>query len=627
MRLFCALVLLLCANWSTAINPNELKPCFERYDGFKIVNASPFHSEWRMKLEEWCLEFCIRAASRCVSIVYDKHSHICHYFSVNGIEDEKITKHPKMVYFQIAERQCAERMQNKIEQEEQWRNDQLEQRNQQSTSISHSTTSEQFPTGQPIQEVEERRQSTTSEIERTRFETSGFETTPQMETTTVMEERESFPIRPSDETEMNEQATEQMNEREELELTTSRPIETQTKEDEDIDGDPMSFVRRFQFEKDGTETSNNDPLFPIQSDKIVVPVSTTPQIELATTPEEPETIKPSTVTTMRPSTTSTTTTQATTTRRVKTTQEPRTTPELSTLPKMIDPMTVRRPLPTKTEMDVEKKEPEMIEVRRSPQKLDHPKNTGKKPFAQKMEPEPEPTILQAEDDETMLADNAPVVDDCSDGMQEVWLAVENSQVNSSVRTTVIKVATQPLECMEACQTLFIGKHPCDSFTFIEPAKRCIFHSSHSGFQVKPSALNDFSTRAFRRFCYPESLSPFSDCAEFLAFRDYTLDYTPREIFENLPLGNEGLSACIELCVLSHDFRCKSATFNTKNGTCMIFDEHSLSKPTHFKTNSDFNRLYFENGCLEMKIPDSAVKQSKVQRVQPVLLDYRKLSKH
>lgn len=109
-------------------------------------------------------------------------------------------------------------MQNKIEQEEQWRNDQLEQRNQQSTSISHSTNFEQFPTEQPIQEVEERRQSTTPEIERTRFET-----TPQMETTTVMEERESFPIRPSDETEMNEQATEQMNEREELELTTSRP--------------------------------------------------------------------------------------------------------------------------------------------------------------------------------------------------------------------------------------------------------------------------------------------------------------------------------------------------------------------------------------------------------------------
>lgn len=101
----------------------ELKPCFERYDGFKIVDAVPFHSEWRMKVEEWCLEFCVRASSRCVSIVYDKQSRICHYFSVNGmervtsqtyfntyntgIEGEKITKHPRMVYFQVAERQCT----------------------------------------------------------------------------------------------------------------------------------------------------------------------------------------------------------------------------------------------------------------------------------------------------------------------------------------------------------------------------------------------------------------------------------------------------------------------------------------------------------------------------------------
>ncbi|KAI6218548.1 Apple domain-containing protein [Aphelenchoides fujianensis] len=103
-------------------NFKQLKPCFERYDGFKIVNAVPFHSEWRMKAEEWCLEFCVRASSRCISIVYDKHSHICHYFNVNGIESEKIAKQPRMVYFQIAEKQCAEKMQNRIEQDDYWRN-------------------------------------------------------------------------------------------------------------------------------------------------------------------------------------------------------------------------------------------------------------------------------------------------------------------------------------------------------------------------------------------------------------------------------------------------------------------------------------------------------------------------
>lgn len=66
---------------------------------------------------------------------------------------------------------------------------------------------------------------------------------------------------------------------------------------------------------------------------------------------------------------------------------------------------------------MEKKEPEMIEVRRSPQRFtpsesmtDHPKYTGRRPVAQKFDSEPEPTVLQADDDETMLADNVPVID-------------------------------------------------------------------------------------------------------------------------------------------------------------------------------------------------------------------------
>lgn len=42
-----------------------------------------------------------------MSIVYDKYSKICHYFTINGIEEEKIGKNPRMVYFQVAEKQCA----------------------------------------------------------------------------------------------------------------------------------------------------------------------------------------------------------------------------------------------------------------------------------------------------------------------------------------------------------------------------------------------------------------------------------------------------------------------------------------------------------------------------------------
>lgn len=36
---------------------------------------------------------------------------------------------------------------------------------------------------------------------------------------------------------------------------------------------------------------------------------------------------------------------------------------------------------------------------------------------------------------------------------------------------------------------------------------------------------------------------------------------PNEVFDGLPVGAEGLSACIELCVLATDFRCKVGFFN------------------------------------------------------------------
>ncbi|KAH7729819.1 PAN domain-containing protein [Aphelenchoides avenae] len=83
-----------------------------------MTDAVPFHSEWRMKSEEHCLEFCIRASSRCASIVYDKQDHICHYFFAKGIEEDKLVKQPKMVYLQVAEKKCVDDMLSAMELEE-----------------------------------------------------------------------------------------------------------------------------------------------------------------------------------------------------------------------------------------------------------------------------------------------------------------------------------------------------------------------------------------------------------------------------------------------------------------------------------------------------------------------------
>lgn len=54
----------------------------------------------------------------------------------------------------------------------------------------------------------------------------------------------------------------------------------------------------------------------------------------------------------------------------------------------------------------------------------------------------------------------------------------------------------------------------------------------------------------------ENLIVFEECSEFIAFLDYMMYIKPREIFNDIPKGHQGLHACIELCVLTSHFHCK-----------------------------------------------------------------------
>lgn len=108
----------------------------------------------------------------------------------------------------------------------------------------------------------------------------------------------------------------------------------QQQTDDDFDGDPMSFVRRFQFEKENLEgIQHPDPLIPNASDKIVVPKTTkmpeNPTIQTLSTFEpksETQRSEPSMTTTsipetIKPSTVSLRTTEQTTTMPSTTTKE------------------------------------------------------------------------------------------------------------------------------------------------------------------------------------------------------------------------------------------------------------------------------------------------------------------
>ncbi|VDK55166.1 unnamed protein product [Gongylonema pulchrum] len=101
---------------------------------------------------------------------------------------------------------------------------------------------------------------------------------------------------------------------------------------------------------------------------------------------------------------------------------------------------------------------------------------------------------------------------------------------------------------------------CPSFTYHELERECMIYTSNAASVTSlaflPSAKTDFNVRTAVKFCYPESLRVFEQCSEFVAFRDYTLDVEPREIFDDMPRSRDGLHACIELCVLAPNFHCK-----------------------------------------------------------------------
>ncbi|KHJ98344.1 PAN domain protein [Oesophagostomum dentatum] len=81
-----------------------LRPCFERYPNNRLVNVKPFHSEWRMRSEDNCLQFCSDTASRCRSIVYDAVQHICHFFLDDGFD--VAVPAAKMIYLRVTSKDC-----------------------------------------------------------------------------------------------------------------------------------------------------------------------------------------------------------------------------------------------------------------------------------------------------------------------------------------------------------------------------------------------------------------------------------------------------------------------------------------------------------------------------------------
>ncbi|VDD89814.1 unnamed protein product [Enterobius vermicularis] len=185
---------------------------------------------------------------------------------------------------------------------------------------------------------------------------------------------------------------------------------------------------------------------------------------------------------------------------------------------------------------------------------------------------------------------------CKNEEIPVWLTVENAILG--IRSLQKKTDADYAEaCKAKCNLITVN---CPAFTYDETEQKCILYTSDLEAVEKLSYnranLNDFSIRTSTKFCYPDGLELFKNCSEFTAFHDYVLDVLPREEFDGMPYGKEGLHACLELCVLSPNYYCKSATFITDKGICRLSEENSLSRPENFREASDTKQIYFENTC-------------------------------
>ncbi|VDN51278.1 unnamed protein product [Dracunculus medinensis] len=149
----------------------------------------------------------------------------------------------------------------------------------------------------------------------------------------------------------------------------------------------------------------------------------------------------------------------------------------------------------------------------------------------------------------------------------------------------------------------ISGRDCPAFSYFDAERECILHinnaASIESLNLIPSPTTNFNSRTQMKFCFPGEF--FFLRKVFMAFHDFTLTVWPREQYNGLPEGRAGLQACIELCILSSEFYCKSASFIIKQGKCILRDENSVTMPKEFRENYDPNELYFENGCNHKQI--------------------------
>ncbi|CEF69131.1 PAN-1 domain and Apple-like domain-containing protein [Strongyloides ratti] len=480
------------------INIEDLKQCFERYIGRKLVGLSPYHTEFKMAEEEECLKFCYKTASRCRSIVHDRVRHICYFF--NDGDQDMTTFAKKMSYFKVTDPRCFQYLNEGIE-------------NTRLAGPIYTPPKEEAR--DPIYIV------SSTEIPKT--------TTIKIEIPTTTTEK----------------------------VTTTNEIKSK----EDV---KAIYKEILQHPAEGVLSLENNNEFDIDT--------TTKEIDLIKSFEDVSG---------------------------------------KLMPKVSGFKAIKRPINENSILSDEEDKPE---IRRKQQNI---KTTNKLSEINEIElldktfplNDSQYKLIQPEEK------NFTGYNDCESGDVRIWMAIENSEflpLPDDDRFIIID-ADNEMGCKKKCE-----KSNCDIFTLDEKDKNCRLHyakNEENGNyfinQIVHSSTDDFSSRTFKQLCYPSQYVGLSQCTDIISFLEYTVYTDPKEVYSGFPSGSDGILNCVELCYLSKNFICKSATFDLESGECKLFENDSITSPELFKSLPKSKLIYFENGC---NIEEFDLKNARINKV-------------
>ncbi|CAA90727.3 Apple domain-containing protein [Caenorhabditis elegans] len=573
---------------SCLADTSVLRPCFERYPNHRLVNVRPYHSEWRMKTEDMCLLFCAQSASRCRSVVYDTVQHICHYFSDEGVDQAILSA--KMTYLRVVSQSCL-------------------QESSEIASDPKTSPPDAPPTLLPnsFNSINEIQQDIHEELAIPQ---------PPTEEEQITSTEASIPEVVTFETATQEA----MNNDEDLAVvTTEKPFvpPTSTSENVNIDEEDLDAELKSVMEQPSQFTGSfADSDAQIDNNGVY---------------------------------------------RDKTSSEQR---WMNSMEKMdVKPSETKKSIDEKLEdLKTENKDKyEMLmgtsqesdpEVAVETQKLKNNLRYGakvikfdeeaafrkqselrRKPVGAKRRPDLKPVTISSTsyiqkaksflDEVNEEEENENIIEtECQQDDVDVWIAFENSaQAEESENVDIDSNVPNKRECEKICK-----EKNCRSYTYFEKTHTCHLSTKSDGVTIKAPPSGDFTATTSTKFCYPRTFSVFDGCSNFVAFRDYSVRIEAVEEFNDLPKGYDGMQLCIELCVLSTKFTCRSSTFNPITGQCRLMTEDSMTSPDSFEYDEFQKALYFENGCTnaENETPGSSDRNVEIVEVKPKKMKHRSI---